>query len=344
MKKRILMLAMVLLVSFTGCAQIPNTDDVNNGDPAGLNENTEPASGGKDAAFYDKGDESQNTEPGIIGYVMKKEDGRILVVDSSPKDFSDSGGVAEFYDAIWFSGAPEDIEVGEKVKVWFGEVRESYPAQSSAKRIEVVTGVRPEGAMLTEAEAIAKALSSVENKEDFLVAVKSVEFDTEKGEWNIQLKDVHGDRILDITIEDGLSPESSKEAAPLEPDVDLALGRLKVNMTRPEIDGLMETELVRSEKDNAYGIESEYLHYEDGTIIHLVEGKIYSITVSSGYYSTPRGLKAGDPEERVRELYGEPSHIDEKGVWIYSSPGGYDLFYVTVQDGSVVSIMVSLVM
>lgn len=55
-------------------------------------------------------------EPGMTGYVVKKEGGRILVVDSNPQDFSSTGGVEEFYNAIWFSKTPMSIEVGLQVR------------------------------------------------------------------------------------------------------------------------------------------------------------------------------------------------------------------------------------
>jgi hypothetical protein len=52
-------------------------------------------------------------------------------------------------------------------------------------------------------------------------------------------------------------------------------------------------------------------HYADDTVVHLVEGKIYSITAASAEYVTPRGLKAGDTVEQLRKLYGEPDRVEE---------------------------------
>src|SRR5690625_1173771 len=68
-------------------------------------------------------------EPHIHGYVMEKADGRILVISKEAQDFSDTGGISNFYDAIFLRNAPDDVEVGHEVRVWYdGPVEESYPA------------------------------------------------------------------------------------------------------------------------------------------------------------------------------------------------------------------------
>ena len=55
------------------------------------------------------------------------------------------------------------------------------------------------------------------------------------------------------------------------------------------------------------------------------------------------GPSVGDTAEKVKELYGEPTAIEEDGLWIYSSRG-YDLFYITIKDNTVAAIKVSQVM
>ncbi|HHV59955.1 MAG TPA: hypothetical protein GXX49_06655 [Clostridiaceae bacterium] len=142
--------------------------------------------------------------------------------------------------------------------------------------------------------------------------------------------------------EDGAKSEVS-EPKPFVLDEDLALGKLKVNQTKEEVEEAMEATLIKSEEETTYGIKSEYLTYDDGTYIHLVEGKVYSITVASSSHPTPRGLKVGDSASEIEKYYGKPADITGEGVWIYS-PRGYDLFFVTVKDNVVQSIKVSQVM
>src|SRR5690554_5936266 len=77
------------------------------------------------------GEENREEYSSMVGYIMDIDSGgRILVVDPVAQDFSNTGGVDEFYNAIWFSDAPQEVELGERVEVWFDAVAESYPGQS----------------------------------------------------------------------------------------------------------------------------------------------------------------------------------------------------------------------
>jgi hypothetical protein len=68
----------------------------------------------------------------LEGYVTKKEDKRILVVSIIKKDLSSLGGIKEYYEADWVSKAPQEIEVGQKVQIWFeGAIATSYPGQAA---------------------------------------------------------------------------------------------------------------------------------------------------------------------------------------------------------------------
>jgi hypothetical protein len=146
----------------------------------------------------------ENSNPGasMMGYVMKKEEGRILITNPEAQDFSSTGGVQEFYDAIWFSDVPIDIELGDKVRVWYDSIRESYPGQSEAKRVEVINNKKPEGANLTEQEALYMALTSLQIDINDIAVVKFIEYDNQADRWNIRMKSVLGDKIYNIQIED----------------------------------------------------------------------------------------------------------------------------------------------
>lgn len=143
-------------------------------------------------------------EPGMIGYVVDKDHGRILVVDSEPQDFSSTGGVSEYYNAIYFSNVPEEVEIGDKVKVWFDIVAESYPGQSSATKIEVLLPDKYDGATFTSREAIKQALQKVENDDFGIKVVKDVQF--KDGIWTVIIK--KGEEDYTIEIADGKRAET----------------------------------------------------------------------------------------------------------------------------------------
>ena len=140
-------------------------------------------------------------EPGMTGYVMAKENERILVVDPVSQDFSSTGGVNEFYDAIWFSNIPEEIKEGDKVKVWFDAVAESYPGQSEAIKIEVVPATRPNGADLDESEAINKALHSGEITTSWPTVLKSIKYNKETDTWDIEMRETIGEQLQTFNIQ-----------------------------------------------------------------------------------------------------------------------------------------------
>lgn len=173
-KSLILVLFLLLVVSSFGCG----TKGSNNADGVG------PSDG----------------EPGIEGYIVKKEGSRILVVDSEPQDFSSTGGLKEFYNAIWFSNAPENVEIGEKVQVWFDVVMESYPGQSEAKKVLVLPNVKPEGADLSEAEAIREALTSPQINTNEVTVIKAAKYDAKSDVWDIHLK--QGEEEFHVQVDD----------------------------------------------------------------------------------------------------------------------------------------------
>ncbi|MFB6467444.1 YobA family protein [Cytobacillus sp. Hz8] len=141
----------------------------------------------------------------IEGYIMKKQGDRILVVRSQPKDFSSTSGKEEFYEAIWVSDITNEVELGQKVRVWIdGPIMESYPAQAKADKVIPVIADNQIGADLSEEEVIRKALSSErENVKDFfLPVIKSVTFDKESDSWKVEIKDEEGTGVTRIVIQD----------------------------------------------------------------------------------------------------------------------------------------------
>ena len=141
-------------------------------------------------------------EPEITGHVMDIGEGRILIVSPEALDFSGNGGIEEYYKAVWAGYAADDVEVGELVKVWFdGGMDASYPGQATVKDLEVIPGFTPEGATLSDTEALNKALTT-ETFENEILTVQAIEFDADQDEWTIVLKNTDSYEEHTIRVED----------------------------------------------------------------------------------------------------------------------------------------------
>lgn len=141
------------------------------------------------------------SEADIIGYVLDKNDDSIFVVSKEAKDFSADDGIAEYYDAIWLSKAPADIEIGDLVQVWYdGPVQESYPLGGKVGKLEVVPPTTYDGAKLSEAEAINQAIQQQKPTEH--IAVRSVTFDMELKMWKIDFKEIPDGDVYQVEFEE----------------------------------------------------------------------------------------------------------------------------------------------
>ncbi|MBB6671529.1 YobA family protein [Cohnella nanjingensis] len=141
---------------------------------------------------------------GFRGFVVRREGGRILVVSSEVKDFGAQGGKDEFNDAIWFSGAPSDAEVGRRVKVWTNAIDQSYPGQARAERVEVEDDVRPDGASRSEAEAVRAALASpaAVRYSPLAAVVQSAVYDAASAAWTIAIAGGGGEGKTKLRVDD----------------------------------------------------------------------------------------------------------------------------------------------
>lgn len=145
---------------------------------------------------------NRNNEPGITGYVMDKEGDRMLVASYEAQDLSDDGGVSQFYQLIWFSNAPETIEIGDKVSIWYNDLNESYPAQSSVKDYKIIESTKPNDANLTEIQALKRALAKQKNHPSQVFAVQSITFDQDEANWLIELYEVWSEKSYSYQIDD----------------------------------------------------------------------------------------------------------------------------------------------
>jgi hypothetical protein len=121
---------------------------------------------------------------------------------------------------------------------------------------------------------------------------------------------------------------------------DLQLGNLRIDMPYEELLEVMGQKPAHEITDEYEGLDAKTLFFPDNTQVYVVDNVVYTINVTSPEYATPRGLRTGDGEERLLELYGEPSS-KEDGMWGYSYDG-YELLTVVVSEGKVVEIQVDV--
>lgn len=126
---------------------------------------------------------------------------------------------------------------------------------------------------------------------------------------------------------------------------DLQLGEIKLGMTYEELleildKGYESAEVSESEYE---GLVAKTLYLADETQILVVDDTVYSVNVISPDYPTPRGLKVGDSEKTLEQLYGEPVGVDDDNYWSYAYEG-YELFTVRVENGKVAEIQIDVAM
>ncbi|NDI35339.1 YobA family protein [Chengkuizengella sediminis] len=91
-----------------------------------------------------------NSEEGTMseeGYIISKDKDRILVVGGISQEDVQSYSVEDILNgkgssAVWFYIPDDlqvgDLQVGQKVKVWFSVMAESYPGQATAQKVTVI--------------------------------------------------------------------------------------------------------------------------------------------------------------------------------------------------------------
>jgi hypothetical protein len=140
---------------------------------------------GDSQATLEKKNESDSTE--FIGYVTKIENQKALVVSSINREMNQR---KEFYDAVWVSNIPPEIEVGQNVHVWFeGELATSYPALGMASKVTISKIQKPEKAVLTQEEVIRKALLNKDFSSINVLVIKEVKYDEKLSGWTIRYKE-----------------------------------------------------------------------------------------------------------------------------------------------------------
>lgn len=108
-----------------------------------------------------------------------------FVLGTSDTSFFVAGGTE---DAVSYSFPEADqLSVGQRVKVEAtGAIAESYPAQGTAKFVEILPDYRPAGAILSESQVVEKATQA--STHDFWV-IEKVSYDAASNVWTLTLND-----------------------------------------------------------------------------------------------------------------------------------------------------------
>lgn len=119
---------------------------------------------------------------------------------------------------------------------------------------------------------------------------------------------------------------------------DLQLGSIKVRMKPEELDQVMKAQPKEAVREFEGYVEKRI--YQEGVEVKITEGEVSHISVTTKEYQTPRGLKVGDSVERLKELYGEPSQIQDN-IYSFDLSNEYFLFHAEVKDGKIVRLQVN---
>ncbi|WP_409340409.1 DUF3221 domain-containing protein [Paenibacillus sp. MBLB4367] len=134
----------------------------------------------------------------LVGYITKLENQRALVVSPISREINQTR--KEFYDAIWVSNIPKDVEVGQYVNVWFeGAIATSYPAQGKASKVTITKIQKPEKAIMSQDEVIRKALLNKDISSINIFVINEVVYNEKSAVWTIRYKSAI---ITDSSIEE----------------------------------------------------------------------------------------------------------------------------------------------
>lgn len=155
-------------------------------------------------------------EKGFTGYVVDRKEDSILVVDPEYEKIGTNEETNRHYPAKWFSNAP-DSQIGTYVEVWTDgspEV-EPYPGRARAESIAEYAAATPDGAKISEADAIRGGIYLSDGKEISLPVIEDVEFHADKGIWTVRMRDAmsadDNQAQIELEVQDVESVESVQE-------------------------------------------------------------------------------------------------------------------------------------
>ncbi|PIH56892.1 DUF3221 domain-containing protein [Paenibacillus sp. LK1] len=155
------------------------------------------------------------SEDGFTGYVVAREGNSILVVDPAYEDFGANKGESRYYTAKWFSNAPNP-QIGSYVEIWTDGSPENqpYPGQARAEAIAVSCPATPDGAHMSEADAIRAGLYSSDGEQVRIPVIENVDFNEDIGTWTIRMRDAmstsNAQDPIEVKVED-IEPVGEQE-------------------------------------------------------------------------------------------------------------------------------------
>lgn len=134
----------------------------------------------------------------IEGFIVDKEEGKILVVSTNSNDPNNSKDRAVDYPAVWISTNEKKYELGQKVKAYYDSMEESYPGQTTSNRIKILKPTKPSKADLSEQDVIQVLLN--ENEDLEIPVIKEITYQANEGYWEITV--ISNDEELYFQIKD----------------------------------------------------------------------------------------------------------------------------------------------
>lgn len=134
----------------------------------------------------------------VEGFIVDKEEGKILVVSTTPNDPNNSKDRAVDYLAVWVSTNEKKYEIGQKVKAYYDSMEESYPGLTSSNRIKILKSTKPSKADLSEQDVIQVLLN--ENEDLQIPVIKEITYQDNEDQWDVTV--ISNDEELNFQIED----------------------------------------------------------------------------------------------------------------------------------------------
>lgn len=122
------------------------------------------------------------------GFILSAGEGKIFVA---------GGTEGEVY---YHFPEADKLNVGQRVKVEAsGGIMESYPAQGGAKFVEVLPDYKPAGAVLSESQAVAKAIEMTDGKTAFgFLVIQEISFDEKEKKWVFKIREDDKEATLEV--------------------------------------------------------------------------------------------------------------------------------------------------
>jgi hypothetical protein len=290
------------------------------------------------AAFF-----ADLAERGVTGYVTGIREDEILVVASALP------GLAGKPEACWVKippGMSTPPALGQKVAVSFDRIIDLsyYPWVAVAAAITVLEPQAYPGARLTEAEAVGAALPLPEERSNYLVyrmvwAVKEITFDRAKGQWLLTFAngwDLEQESL--VAIDDATAAAARLRSAFIITE-DLLVNGVDLfvfHRDRDRVPGESVAKVVQTfgeplsrglRQKEASLLNPDYMVYWDNWVYQDIQFKLsavrfkdepepaaperlVSIYITGSQFETFRGIRVGDPLEKVFEKYGRAEIYD----------------------------------